>query len=185
MNNEDICRLSATQLAMAVRSKEISAVEVLTAVANRVERINPTLKAICIPTIEAARTAAEAVDKKVMQGEDPGALAGVPVTIKDLLYQKGERATFGSKLYEDFVCDEDCPPAERVREAGGLLIGRTNSPEFGTKGVTENLVFGTTRNPWNLERTPGGSSGGASAAVASGLGPVSYTHLTLPTSALV
>jgi aspartyl-tRNA(Asn)/glutamyl-tRNA(Gln) amidotransferase subunit A len=96
----------------------------------------------------------------------------VPVSIKDLLYVKDTRITFGSKLFENNVAAEDAPIVERLRRAGAVIVGVTNSPEFGWKGVTDNRVFGIARNPWNLELTPGGSSGGAASAVAAGLGPI-------------
>src|SRR5919198_1429705 len=105
-------------------------------------------------------------------GDHLGPLHGVPVSIKDIVVTRGVRTTRGSKLYEDWVPDEDAPLVERLKSAGAIILGKTNTPEFGWKGVTDNLVFGPTRNPWNLERTPGGSSGGASAQVAAGLGPI-------------
>ena len=101
-----------------------------------------------------------------------GPLHGVPVSIKDNIYVKDSRTTFGSKLHEDDITDDDAPVTERLRRSGAIIVGRTNSPEFGWKGVTDNRVFGVTRNPWNLDLTPGGSSGGGSTAVAAGLGPI-------------
>jgi aspartyl-tRNA(Asn)/glutamyl-tRNA(Gln) amidotransferase subunit A len=99
-------------------------------------------------------------------------LHGIPVSIKDLIATKGVRTTHGSKLYEQFIPDDDAPVVERLKGAGAIILGKTNTPEFGHKAITDNLLFGPTRNPWNLEYTPGGSSGGASAAVATGLGPL-------------
>ncbi|MBL8825758.1 MAG: protein kinase, partial [Planctomycetaceae bacterium] len=116
--------------------------------------------------------AAEHIDATIQRGGDPGPLAGVPVSIKDLLYVRNTRVTFGSKLFEQNVVREDAPAVERLRRAGAIVVGITNTPEFGWKGVTDNRVFGMTRNPWNLQLTPGGSSGGAASAVAAGLGPI-------------
>jgi len=168
----DVCLLSAVELATAIRARDVSPVDVTRAVLDRIERFDPHLNAFCTRMDEEALGAARAAEEAVQRGDELGPLLGVPISVKDNLYVKGSRTTFGSKLLEDQVTAEDCPLVERLREAGAILIGRTNSPEFGWKGVTDNRVFGITRNPWNLELTPGGSSGGASAAVASGLGPI-------------
>ncbi len=172
MPHSDLCYLSAMELVAAYRTKELSPVDVTTAVLDRIERLNPELNAFCTVMADEALDAARRAETAMMQGDATGPLHGVPVSIKDNLYVKGWRTTFGSKLLENNVTTEDAPMTERLRRAGAILLGRTNSPEFGWKGVTDNRVFGTTRNPWNLDLTPGGSSGGASAAVASGLGPI-------------
>ncbi|HCK53735.1 MAG TPA: amidase [Planctomycetaceae bacterium] len=172
MPTEPIWQMTAVAISSAVRSGEISAVEVTEAILDRIETVDPQLNAFCISMADSARATALSIDEQVSRGEDPGRLAGVPISIKDNLYIEGERTTFGSKWFEDNVTSEDTPLVARLKEAGAVLIGRTNSPEFGWKGATDNLVFGTTRNPWNTDRTPGGSSGGASAAVAAGMGPV-------------
>ena len=172
MPTEPIWQMTAVAISSAVRSGEISAVEVTEAILDRIEAVDPQLNAFCISMADSARATALSIDEQVSRGEDPGRLAGVPISIKDNLYIEGERTTFGSKWFEDNVTSEDTPLVARLKEAGAVLIGRTNSPEFGWKGATDNLVFGTTRNPWNTDRTPGGSSGGASAAVAAGMGPV-------------
>lgn len=172
MPTESIWQMTAVAISSAVRSGEISAVEVTEAILDRIETVDPQLNAFCISMADSARATALSIDEQVSRGEDPGRLAGVPISIKDNLYIEGERTTFGSKWFEDNVTSEDTPLVARLKEAGAVLIGRTNSPEFGWKGATDNLVFGTTRNPWNTDRTPGGSSGGASAAVAAGMGPV-------------
>src|SRR3989304_3476880 len=104
--------------------------------------------------------------------KDRSSSDGVPVSIKDLIFTKGIRTTYGSRILSEFVPDEDAVVVERLRAAGAIILGKTNTPEFGYKGVTDNLLFGVTRNPWMLDPTPGGSSGGASAAVAAGLGPL-------------
>ncbi len=170
--NEDLCYLSAIELAQAIREKTVSPTEALQAVLDQIERLNPVVNAFCTMMTDEARLAAQRADEMVIKGEELGPLHGVPISIKDNLYVKGVRTTFGSKLMEDFVADVDDPIVERLRCAGAIIVGRTNTPEFGWKGVTDNLVFGVTRNPWNLKLTPGGSSGGASSAVASGMGPI-------------
>ncbi len=172
MNDDDICYLSAVELAAAIRSKALSAVEVTEAVLQRIERLNPALNAFCTSMADEARERANEIEAAVLRGNDVGPLCGVPVSIKDNLYVSGVRTTFGSKLLENNVTTEDAPCTERVRRAGAVIIGRTNSPELGWKGVTDNRVFGITRNPWNRDLTPGGSSGGAAAAVAAGMGPI-------------
>ena len=172
MNDEELCYLSAGALAAAIRDRDISPLEVTRAVLDRIERLNPRLNAFCTSMAESALEDAHRADDAVASGAELGPLHGVPVSIKDNLYVRGVRTTFGSKLLEHNVTDEDAPIIARLRQAGAILIGRTNSPEFGWKGVTDNRLFGVTRNPWNLDLTPGGSSGGAAAAVASGMGPV-------------
>jgi aspartyl-tRNA(Asn)/glutamyl-tRNA(Gln) amidotransferase subunit A len=168
----DPCLLSAVDLARAIRAKQISPVEATDAVLARIEKLNPVLNAYCTIVADDARETARAAEAAVMRGERLGPLHGVPVSIKDLMYVKNSRTTFGSKLHEQNITTEDAPAVERLRQAGAVIIGRTTSPEFGWKGVTDNRVFGITRNPWNRNLTPGGSSGGASAAVAAGLGPI-------------
>lgn len=164
--------LSAVEIAAAVRTKKVSPVEVTRAVLDRIERLNPQLNAFCTVTADAALATAKQIEAAVMRGDDVGPLGGVPVSLKDLFYVKDTQITFGSKFYEQNVTTEDHPAVERLRRAGAVIVGITNSPEFGWKGVTDNRVFGIARNPWSLELTPGGSSGGASSAVAAGLGPI-------------
>jgi aspartyl-tRNA(Asn)/glutamyl-tRNA(Gln) amidotransferase subunit A len=172
MNSDSLCYLSASELAAAIRAKTVSPVEVTRAVLERIDRLNPALNAVCISMADEALAAAQQAEAAVIAGKALGPLHGVPVTIKDILYVKDVRTTSGSKLYEHQITREDSPSIERLRRAGAILIGRTNTPEFGWKGVTDNRVFGITRNPWNPALTPGGSSGGAAAAVAAGLGPI-------------
>jgi aspartyl-tRNA(Asn)/glutamyl-tRNA(Gln) amidotransferase subunit A len=164
--------MPATDLAAAIRTKQVSPVEVVNAVLNRIEQLNPQLNAFCLLTADAARQAAQAAEQAVMRGETLGPLHGVPVSIKDLVITKDVRTMRGSKLYEHDVPAEDAPVVERLKSAGAIILGKTTTPEFGFKGVTDSPVTGITRNPWNLERTPGGSSGGAGAAVATGMGPL-------------
>jgi len=170
MANDELCWMPAVELAAAIRRKKVSPVEVVDAVLARVERLNPKLNAYCTVTAEAARREAKAAERALgRKGVRLGPLHGVPFSIKDLLITKGVRTTWGSKLYADHVPEEDAPVVERLKAAGGIMVGKTNTPAFGWIGATHNLVFGITRSPWNLERTPGGSSGGAGAAVAAGM----------------
>jgi Asp-tRNA(Asn)/Glu-tRNA(Gln) amidotransferase A subunit family amidase len=172
MDATELCYTPATQLAAAIRARQLSPVEVTDAVLARIERLNPSLNAYCTLTAELARTAARTAEAAVMRGDAVGPLHGVPYSLKDLTATKGIRTTFGSKIFEHHVPTEDAILVERLRAAGGVLLGKTNTPEFGCKGFTDNKIFGTTYNPWNPERTPGGSSGGAGAAVAAGMGPL-------------
>lgn len=139
----------------------------------RIERLNPKLGAYCLVTAESARKQAKAAERRLMRkGASLGALHGVPFSVKDLVITKGVRTTWGSKLHADHIPGEDAPAVERLKAAGAILVGKTNTPAFGHLGVTQNLLFGVTRNPWNPDRTPGGSSGGAGAAVAAGMAPL-------------
>jgi aspartyl-tRNA(Asn)/glutamyl-tRNA(Gln) amidotransferase subunit A len=168
----DLWYMTATELTAAIRTKQVSPVEVVNAVLARIDQLNPTLNAFSLVTAEAARRQAQAAEQAVMRGEPLGPLHGVPVSIKDLVITKGVRTMRGSKLYEHDVPSEDAPVVERLKTAGAIIVGKTTTPEFGFKGVTDSLVTGISRNPWHLERTPGGSSGGAGAAVATGMGPL-------------
>src|SRR5262245_30614365 len=172
MDAIELCYMPALELGVAIRSKKVSPVEVVEAVLARIERLNPQLNAYCTITAAAARAAAKEAEAAVMRGDALGMFHGIPVSIKDLVATKGVRTTHGSKLYEQFIPDDDAPVVERLKRAGAIILGKTNTPEFGHKAITDNLVFGLSRNPWSLEHTPGGSSGGAAAAVAAGLGPL-------------
>ena len=168
----EICRMDAVTLAARVRAKELSAVEVAEAVIAHMEAVEPHVHAFCTPAPDYARAAARQVDAKIAAGEDPGPLAGVPVGIKDLVCTKDLPTVSGSIAYKDFVAEEDDVVVERLRDAGAVILGKTNVPEFGYSGASHNAVFEATRNPWNLERAPGGSSAGSGAAVAAGVGPL-------------
>jgi aspartyl-tRNA(Asn)/glutamyl-tRNA(Gln) amidotransferase subunit A len=164
--------LSAIDLAAAYRAGRLSPVEATESILDRIDRLNDQLGAFCTPTPDLARQQARDAAERLRRGRPLGPLDGVPISIKDLTWTRGIRTTRGSRLYADFTPDEDPPVVERLRAAGAVILGKTNTPEFGWKGATENLLFPPTRNPWNLERTAGGSSGGAGAAVAAGLGPL-------------
>jgi aspartyl-tRNA(Asn)/glutamyl-tRNA(Gln) amidotransferase subunit A len=162
---------SALELAALVRTKQVSPVEVTEVILSRIEALNPRLNAFCLVTAEVARRAAREAEIAVVKGEPLGALHGVPVSIKDVIFTRGIRTTGGSRLFAEAVPEEDAVAVARLRAAGAVVLGKTNTSEFGHKAVTENPLFGVTRNPWDAALTPGGSSGGAAAAVAAGLGP--------------
>jgi len=168
----EICRMNAVTLAVHLKSKALSSVEVIEAVLARMERLEPSLHAFCTPTPDLARAEAKRVEKAIMRGEPIGPLAGVPISHKDLILTKGVRTASGSLAYKDFIPAEDDIVVERLRDAGAIMIGKTNVPEFGYSPTGHNPVFETTRNPWNLALTTGGSSAGAAAAVATGIGPL-------------
>jgi amidase len=169
----DLCFLTATQLARSIRSKEVSCEQVMRAHLEQIGRVNPKVNAIVtlVPE-EQALAAARAADVRIAGGEPLGPLHGLPIAHKDLLPTKGMRTTFGSPIYRDFVPDADAVLAERCRAAGAILIGKTNTPEFGAGSQTFNPVFGVTRNPWDPSKTCGGSSGGAAVALACGMLPI-------------
>jgi Asp-tRNA(Asn)/Glu-tRNA(Gln) amidotransferase A subunit family amidase len=169
---DDPCWMSAVDLAAAVRAGDLSPVEVTRAVLDRIERVNPAINAFCTVAAERALADAAAAEAAIVRGEPLGALHGVPISFKDLTITAGIRTTFGSRIWEHHVPKEDAPVVARARRAGAIVLGKTNTPEFGCKGVTDNRIFGATRNPWDPTRTPGGSSGGAAAALAAGLGPL-------------
>ncbi len=169
---DDLCYLPATAMAAAIRSKKLSPVEITEAVLERIEALNPELNAYCTVCGDTARAEAARAEEAVMRGDELGPLHGVPYSIKDLIATKGVKTMRGSRIYRDFVPDEDAVLVERLREAGGIFLGKTTTPEMGWKGVTDSPLTGITRNPWNPELTPGGSSGGASAQVAAGMGPL-------------
>ncbi|WP_395701432.1 amidase [Aquabacterium sp.] len=169
-----LCDCTATQLLALYRSGQASPLEATRAVLQRIERLNPQLNAFCLVDAEAALAAAEASTGRWQRGQAQGALDGVPVSIKDLILTKGWPTLRGSHTVDaDQPWDVDAPATARLREAGAVLLGKTCTPEFGCKGETNSPRTGITRNPWDLSRTPGGSSGGTAAAVAAGLGPLS------------
>ncbi len=157
--------------AAGIRAGEVSAVELVTASLEAIERGNPALNAFTVVLADDALAQAREADTAVGRGEQ-GPLLGVPITIKDHIWMRGVRATNGSLAYRDFVPEVDCEAVARLRAAGAVIVGKTNNPEFCYRGTTDNRVFGLTRNPWNLARTPGGSSGGAGASVAAGMTPL-------------
>ncbi len=169
----EICKLSGLEQAALVRSKKVSPVELLEAVLEQVHRVNPIVNAFCTVVEDAAQAQAKEAEAKVLRGEELGLLHGVPVSIKDLICTKDIRTTFGSKAYQDYIPDEDDVAVERLKAAGAIILGKTNCSEFGYMAAGHNDLFPTTRNPWNLEKTTGGSSAGSAAAVATGMGALS------------
>jgi aspartyl-tRNA(Asn)/glutamyl-tRNA(Gln) amidotransferase subunit A len=172
MNDVELCYVPAVELAGAIRAKAVSPVEVVEAVLARIERLNPSLNAYCTVAADLVRAAAKAAEAAVMAGSPLGPLHGVPVSIKDLVATQGLRTTWGSQIHEHVVPEEDALVVARLKAAGAIVLGKTNTPEYGWTAETDNRLFGPTRNPWNLERSAGGSSGGGAAAVAAGLGPL-------------
>ncbi|CAM3584047.1 amidase [Tsukamurella ocularis] len=168
----DLAWTSATDLAALVAGGGVRVRDVAEAAIDRVERINPSINAIVHFDADRVRADAAELDRRRTAGEDLGPLGGVPYTIKDLTAQKGLPLTFGMLPMRDQVAEADAPIVERLSAAGGLFLGRTNTPESGYYGGTDNHLFGPTQNPWRTGYTPGGSSGGAAAAVAAGLGPL-------------
>jgi amidase len=171
-----ICFLEATELARLIRARELSAEETLAACLEQTDRTNPHVNAIVTLVPERAMRDARAADQRLAEaiayGEDIGPLHGLPVAHKDLTPTRGIRTTFGSLVYEDFVPDEDALVVERLRRAGAITVGKTNTPEFGAGSQTYNEVFGETLNPYDTNKTCGGSSGGAAAALACGMVPI-------------
>ena len=165
---------TATELLQLYRSRAASPVEATQAVLARIERLNPALRAFCWVDGEAALQAARASEARWQAGAPCGVLDGVPTSIKDLILTRGWPTLRGSRTVNpDQPWEVDAPATARLREAGAVLLGKTATPEFGCKGETNSPLNGITRNPWDLSRTPGGSSGGTAAAVAAGLGPLS------------
>src|SRR5262249_31119938 len=164
--------LSALEIAALVRRKEVKPLEVLDAILARLEAVNPSLNAFCLVTADVARIAAREAEIAVMKGEPIGPLHGVPMSVKDVLPVRGQVTTGGSRLFADYVPEEDALAVGRLKAAGMVLLGKTNTSEFAHTAFTECPLFGVTLTPWDLTLTPGGSSGGGAAAVASGVGPV-------------
>jgi len=162
----------AHELARLIAAKQVSPLELTKGVLERIDRLQPTLNAFITVCHDAALAAARQAEQAVMNGAALGLLHGVPYAVKDLVNTAGVRTTFGSLVYEHNVPAEDAVAAARMKAAGGILLGKTTTPEFGHKALTDAPLFGRSCNPWDLSRTCGGSSGGASAAVAAGLGPV-------------
>ncbi len=168
----DICFLPATELAIRIRNRDLPAVEVMEAHLSRIERVNPEVNAIVTLTPEEAMDAAHDADERLARGEQVGPLHGLPVAHKDLVPTKGVRTTFGSRVYRDHIPVHDALIVERLREAGAIMVGKTNTPEFGAGSQTFNEVFGETKNPYDTTKTCGGSSGGAAVSLACGMLPI-------------
>src|SRR5438045_7387676 len=168
----DLCFLTAVELAERIRRRDVSVTEVVRAHLAQIERVNPKVNAIVTLTAERALDDARAKDAAFARGEAPGPLFGLPVAHKDLVPTRGIRTTFGSPIYRDHVPDVDGLIIERLRAAGAVTSGKTNTPEFGAGSQTYNEVFGATLNPYDPAKTCGGSSGGAAVALACGMVPI-------------
>ncbi|GKQ54256.1 amidase [Bradyrhizobium sp. Ce-3] len=168
----DICLLSATELRARIGAREISPVEVTAAVLARAERLQPELNCFITLCGDQAMAQAKLAERQVTAGEPLGLLHGIPFTVKDIVSTKGVRTTFGAVPYQNNVPNHDAVAVARLRVQGGILIGKTTTPEFGSKCLTDSPLFGRTRNAWSAERSSGGSSGGAAVAVASGIAPL-------------
>lgn len=170
----DLWRLSAADLAARVRSREVSAREAARAALDRLDAVNPTVNAVVDHRPEAVLAEADALDARLGRGEDPGPLAGVPVTVKVNIDQRGFATTNGVRFQRDLVADQNSPVVDNLRRAGAVILGRTNTPALSLRWFTDNLLHGATRNPRDPSRTPGGSSGGAAAAAAAGIGHLAH-----------
>jgi aspartyl-tRNA(Asn)/glutamyl-tRNA(Gln) amidotransferase subunit A len=170
--SEDLCFTPATELAALVRRRALSPVELVRALLDRIERLQPALNAYTVVYPERALAQARQAESDVTAGGDLGPLHGVPFSVKDMVAVDGMRLTYGSYMFEHDVADHDAVAVQRLKAAGGIVLGMTAMGEFGHKGFNDSPLWGVTRNPWKLDRTTGGSSGGAAAAVAAGMGPL-------------
>ncbi|MFP6743594.1 MAG: amidase [Alphaproteobacteria bacterium] len=171
MTDLDLAYTPATELARRIRGRELSPVEVVENSLSRIDDVNPALNCFCFTYPDEALDKARAAEQAVMDGKPLGPLHGVPVAIKDLTPTKGKRTTLGSRSFEHNVPDHDAVIVEKLLGAGAIMVGKTMTPEFAYSSYTESPLWGITRNPWNTERSPGGSSGGSGAAVAAGCVP--------------
>ena len=172
MKEEAICYLSACELAARIRRRELSAVEVMHAHLTQIERLNPTVNALVTITAEQALRDARDADQALRRSQTVGPLHGLPIAYKDLTETRGIRTTFGSPIYRDHVPHADALIVTRMKQAGAITVGKTNTPEFGAGSQTFNTIFGATLNPYDLGKTCGGSSGGAAVALACGMVPL-------------
>ena len=168
--NLELCYMTATEAIAAFKTRELSPVELLKAIIARCEQVGPKVNALTYTYFDRALEQAKAAESQyARRGGEPRPLEGVPVAIKDFHPVKGEITTFGSKIYRDYRPDHTAPTVQRLLDAGAIMHCRTTTPEFAHAGMTASPLWGITRNPWNLEYTPGGSSGGAGAALAGGM----------------
>jgi aspartyl-tRNA(Asn)/glutamyl-tRNA(Gln) amidotransferase subunit A len=168
----DLTYMPAWKMASLIRKRELSPIDLTAHFIERMTTFNPDLNAFVTMVTDMAIEQAKRAEVSLLSGEDIGPLHGVPIGIKDLNPTKGIRTTYGSRLFKDHIPSSDDIVVERIRKSGAIIIGKTNTPEFGWKGTTENLLLGPCRNPWNREMTSGGSSGGAGSALAAGLIPL-------------
>jgi aspartyl-tRNA(Asn)/glutamyl-tRNA(Gln) amidotransferase subunit A len=164
--------LSATELVTGYLAARFTPLDAIESVLHRIQGVDPLVNAVVTSDVEGARRAAVESTRRYREGQPLSRIDGVPITVKDNIAVKGMRSTWGSRLFANNIPEKDELPIARLRQAGAIILGKTNCPEFTLQGYTDNLLFGPTRNPWNLAMTPGGSSGGGVAAVAAGLGPI-------------
>ena len=169
---DDLTYLSASELAELIRGRRLSPVELMRSTLARIERAQPVLNAFITVCSEEALARARDAEAALTRGEVRGPLHGIPFSVKDLVNTKGVRTTYGSRIFENHIPSVDHITVARLKAAGAILVGKTTTPEFGQKGLTDAPLFGRTRNAWSADRTCGGSSGGAAVAVAAGLGPI-------------
>ena len=170
MSDTDLLFTPAAKAAALIRDRKLSPVEYVDVVLKAIDHAQPKLNCFREVMADEARRDARKAEEAVARGDALGPLHGVPVSIKDLVDVKGVHTRHGSAIFEDNVAQADDVLVQRLRAAGAIIVGKATTPEFGVKGLTDGPSFGITRNPWNLERTPGGSSGGGASAVAAGLG---------------
>ena len=171
---QDLWRLSAAEMASLIRSKKVSAKEAATAALARLDAVNPKINAVVDHRPADVLAQASAIDAAIGRGEDPGPLAGVPVTVKVNIDQEGFATTNGLTLQRDAIAKSNSPVIDNLRKSGAVILGRTNCPAFSYRWFTTNLIHGDTKNPRDPGITPGGSSGGAGAAVAAGIGHIAH-----------
>ena len=172
MSDSDLCFTPALDLARLVARRRLSPVDLVTNALARIDEVNPMINAFCSVFPERALERARMLENEARRGMLRGPLHGVPVAIKDLTPTAGFPTTFGSRVFAGHVGEHDAVVARRLFEAGAIMVGKTNTPEFAYSGFTRNELHGETRNPWSLEHSPGGSSGGSAAAVAAGCVPL-------------
>ena len=170
----ELWRWDAVELAAAIRTRKVSSREAVQSVLERLEAVNPAINAVTVVLAEPALADADAADAAVKRGDALGMLHGVPVTIKENVDQTGQATTNGIVAYKDVIARSDSPPVANWKRAGAVIVGRTNTPAFSLRWDTDNALRGRTFNPWARERTPGGSSGGAASALASGIAPLAH-----------
>lgn len=166
-----LSNMTVVETIILIKEKKISPVEVVKSFLDEIDSKNPEINAFCTVVHDEALREAKRYEEEIIKNGDVGPLYGLPVAIKDLTLTKGIRTTFGSKVFENFIPDRDSIVVERIKKAGGIILGKTNTPEFGHKGTTDNMIFGATKNPHDPGLTTGGSSGGSAAAVAGGMIP--------------
>lgn len=163
---------SALELVELIRSKDLSPIDLMEQTLRRIEAVNPALNAFVSLRAEQAMDEAKNLAERIASGIDPGPLSGIPIGVKDLEDVNGMVTSFGSIPFKNNIAQQDSVQVARLKDAGAIVVGKTNTPEFGFTGFTKNRLYGVTRNPWNRERTPGGSSGGSAASVAAGMVPL-------------